>query len=497
MIEIDNLEIRFQDKVLIQNASFKLYPGKITCFCGPSGSGKTLTALTLIGMMPKLMNLSKKIKVKHDDVFLDISSEELMREFRWNNVSWIDQEPQQAFNPVLKIKKIVELRGIDQNHFKYFLKKLDLKEEILSYYPHQLSGGQRQRLMVAIALAKNPKILIADEPTTALDEKNKDIVFDLIKEAKDKGTIIILISHDLRFAKKISDDVVFFEEGTLQQYEMNSILELDRLSILKKLIQAHYYFNKRQSPLDEELKNYWNDLEDEKKEDLSNIFYQEKLTLSEESADIVCKDVTIYSPDTLFFNRNILCKNINLNMHSGDILMVQGPSGSGKTSFLKFMLGLLPYSGDYKLDNSLKKRNIIFQDPAGSFNPKLKIKESLQDAIFDQKNDWLPFCITLLEKVGLDERALHKFPNQFSGGQRQRLAIARAMLFKPKLLLLDEPLSALDMRTQNDIIDLLMLMKKEFGLTFIWVTHDPVLTRHFGSHLALFDKGNFVGQFKL
>ena len=497
MIEINNLEIKFQDKILIQNSSFKLYKGKITCFCGASGSGKTLTALTLIGMMPRSMTLSPQTNIINQEEILNLDSDDSMRDFRWKNVAWIDQEPQQAFNPVLKIKKIVELRGINIDYFKNFLKKLDLKEEILSYYPHQLSGGQRQRLMVAIAIAKKPTILIADEPTTALDEKNKEIVFQLIKEVKQTEAVVILVTHDLEFAKKISDEIIFFDQGFIQQNEMNQPINLESLTILRKLIQAHYYFHYRENALPERLNSYWKQLGQAEKKDQKNNFDKKNIFLDQDKKDIICKDITIYSPDSLFLKSNILCQNINLTINSGDVLMLQGPSGSGKTSFLKFILGLLPYSGYYKLSNSLQKRNIIFQDPAASFNPKLKIQDSFHDAIFNKKEDWLSFCIKLLEIVGLDQSALNKFPNQFSGGQRQRLAIVRAMLFKPKLLLLDEPLSALDMSTQNDIIDLLMLMKKEFELTFIWVTHDPVLTRHFGSHLALFEKGYFLGQFEL
>ena len=217
MIEINNLEIKFQDKILIQNSSFKLYKGKITCFCGASGSGKTLTALTLIGMMPRSMTLSPQTNIINQEEILNLDSEDSMRDFRWKNVAWIDQEPQQAFNPVLKIKKIVELRGINIDYFKNFLKKLDLKEEILSYYPHQLSGGMQRRVALARALSLDPEVVFYDEPFAGQDPISMGVLVKLIKQFNESlGISSILVSHDVQETLAIADRVLFLHEGKIR-----------------------------------------------------------------------------------------------------------------------------------------------------------------------------------------------------------------------------------------------------------------------------------------
>ena len=497
LLEVKNLTISFHHEEedayeVVKDVSFNLEKGEVLGIVGESGSGKTLTALSVAGLLP----YPKAFHSKESSI--RFNKEELIgnpdiRKFRGKNIGFVFQEPMSSLNPLHTVGwQIAETLIVNQklNKKLAFQRTLDLlkmtgisqPEERIKAYPHELSGGQRQRVMIAMAIANNPDILIADEPTTALDVTiAAEIIELLLNLKKDLGMSIIFISHDLGVVHQIADRVLVMKNGKIVEQGSNKdIFERPKDSYTKSLIYSSNI-----------LKNIDN-TEKEKIIKLQNIFI--KYPLVKNFWGQVKSYLTAVN-------------DVSLTLQQGKTLGVVGESGSGKTTLGMALAGLNKFTGRVLLENvdissikSVKLRKsiqVVFQDPYNSLNPRMTVAEIIEEGIrvhFPQLNAKQRFekaKKTLLE-VGLKEQALEKYPHEFSGGQRQRIAIARALAVEPEVIVLDEPTSALDVTIAAHILKLLQKIQNEKGLTYLFISHDMRAVRAVADDIAVMKDGKII-----
>jgi microcin C transport system ATP-binding protein len=440
MLVIKNLKIGFNNNVIIDNFSLKLKKKNITALIGQSGSGKSSIALAIMNLLPKA-KISGSIFFDDYDNLLDLSQEK-MSHIRGNEIAMIFQDPNSSLNPLHKIgKQISEIIYIHQpklskkqikNRVLELLSMVDLNnfDNRLNDYPHQFSGGQKQRIMIAMALANKPKILIADEPTTALDYKTSQEVIDLLVRLKNNLNLsILLITHNLNIVKKIADEKIIIGK------------KFDEIPSFRKNI----------------IKNEQNLLE---------ILKVENLNVS--------------------YGKFLANKNINFSLKKGQNIGIIGQSGSGKSTLALALTNLCKFSGkieffdkkNWQEDQKLLRREIqiVFQDPFSSLSPRFTIFDIIAEGLeihnIANQNEKIKLVDEILSLVDLDLSLKNRYPHQLSGGQRQRVAIARSLILKPKILILDEPTSALDYKTQNEIIKLLLDLQKKYHISYITISHD-------------------------
>ena len=485
ILEVQNLTVTAKSDLLqrklLNNVSFELKQGKTLGIVGESGSGKTLTGLSITKLLdPDTFNIDDG-KIYFNELEILKLDEKEIRSIRGNKISTIFQEPMLSLNPVQTIQ--TQLEEIIKLHITS--KKSDIEtlsnemlsqtglqdtHKILKSYPYMLSGGQRQRVMIAIALVCSPDILIADEPTTALDVTLQLQILELLKSLqKEREMSLILVSHDLDLIKKYADDALILKNGNVvEQGPISDIFNNPKDEYTKELILS--------SP----------------KRLVGNI--SENKTILEVN-DLECKFLT---KNSFFKNRKEYFKaltNINITIKKGETVGIVGESGSGKTTLGLAILQLLSYNGVIKFnDQNLKeisneelrinRKNfqIVFQDPFSSLSPRLTIKEILMEGVDELKeethqSDKNEICKKLLLEVGLDTSMLERYPHQFSGGQRQRIAIARALSMRPKLIILDEPTSALDVLVQKNILELLVSIQKKHSISYCFISHDLKVVR--------------------
>lgn len=507
ILRIKNLEIGFAspfDKNVVKGVSLSLAKSKITALVGESGSGKSLTALSILGFTKLIDNsfVKGEILFHDDEKVIDLLnlSEVDFEKLRGSKIAMIFQDPYTSFNPIKKCgEQIVEIIMLHQkfNRKVALTKTLELfsqmgvEDRIFNSFLHQISGGQLQRVGIAIALASNPKLLIADEPTTNLDSSLKRELLDLLLKIKrENGISILYISHDLDAVKYIANDVVLMHRGEIIEYQNNTD-----------------FFN---SPKNEYTKN------------LNSIFFNfdiklpNKVVEKEENILEIINLKKYFSTNSLFSflfkNKAIQAlKNINFSLGKGEILGVVGESGSGKSTLARVIMklidfdnGKISYQGKNikhldksELEKYRKEVQIVFQNPLSSLNPVIKIKSLLAEPLdvyrlYKNKLDKDQKIKNLVKSVGLDESILDKYPDQISGGEGQRIAIARAIAIQPKLLILDESISSLDKFAQRDILDLLLKLRKEFKLTYIFITHDLKLSKYFCNRILILKEGEIV-----
>tara|TARA_Y100000768_G_scaffold121364_1_gene89710 strand:- start:160 stop:1734 length:1575 start_codon:yes stop_codon:yes gene_type:complete len=472
-----NISLRRSGKKLVNNLSFSIEEGQSLGIVGESGSGKSLTALSALGLLNNKTFLCSGNILVNDKKIFEMKNHEL-NYMRGNEASMIFQEPMLSLNPVKTLEsQIYECIKLSKESISSqdIIKSLndvgltDVKK-ILSSYPHMLSGGQRQRFMIAMSLVRKPKIIIADEPTTALDVTLQKQILDILVDLKNSLNMsMMLISHDINLIKNYCDDIIVMKHGNLLENQKTKDIFLHPKSeYTKKLVS------------------------------LKSVIYRdnfnEKNKLILETKNLSCKYLT---KDSLFKNKKKYfqaLENININIKEGESVGVVGESGSGKTTLAMSIMHLLSYEGEIKICNMINQSKlntdrklrkffqIIFQDPFSSLSPRMTIKQILSEGIYslleiNEKNKIDKMCIDMLHDVGLQEDMLYRYPQEFSGGQRQRIAIARALVLKPKLLILDEPTSALDVLVQDSIIKLLMDLQHKYSLSYCFISHDLDLIR--------------------
>jgi len=503
LLDIKNLTIALPEgserSYAVMDVNLDLRPGETVCVVGESGSGKSLTARAVMGLLPEPHVNVEKGEIDFNGEDLTKVDYERLREIRGSEISMIFQEPMTALNPVMTIgNQIDEIFRFHVNitSEERFSRALGLLEDvhlpdpvqIMEAYPHELSGGQRQRAMIAMALALGPKILIADEPTTALDVTTQAQILKLIKEMQTShDTGVLFITHDFGVVADIADKVAVMQEGRIVETgTVNEVLNAPQHSYTQALISAIPKLQPRQA------------------------------RSRSDTTVLEAKGINkTFGGGRSFFgfgelNREVKAvKGVGLDLRRGETLGIVGESGSGKSTLARCIIRLIESdSGSILLDGTdlsqLKRAEIrplrtkiqmVFQDPFGSLNPRIKVGDIIAQGPITQgfsKAEAQDRAQELLSIVGLDERAFNRYPHEFSGGQRQRIGIARSLALKPEILIADEPVSALDVSIQAQILNLLDKIRTQMNLSMVFITHDLRVAAQVCDRVAVMQHGKSV-----
>ncbi|WP_112959428.1 ABC transporter ATP-binding protein [Agrobacterium tumefaciens] len=485
----------------VKDISFQLYRGETIAIVGESGSGKSVTARTIMGLLTKRASVSKTATVRFNgDDILKFSSRQ-RRALRGNRISMIFQEPMSSLNPIYTIgSQIVEAIRV---HSKLSRKQaeamaLDLLRQVqipepearLKQYPHQLSGGQRQRVMIAMALSNDPDVLIADEPTTALDVTVQAQILNLIRDLqKKRGMAVVLITHDLTIVKQFSDYVYVMQHGEMREHNTTErLFAAPKHPYTRKLLASEPHGTAK--PLPEN----------------SGVL----LTANGVRVSFMMRYGGLFKPE---LKELVAVDDLGLTLKRHETLGIVGESGSGKTTFGQSLLRLNePVAGEVIFDGErvdgrsrsqmrpLRSRmQVVFQDPFASLNPRMTIGQIIEEGLVinglgKTKAERLERVRDALEAAGMPGNILSRFPHEFSGGQRQRIAIARAVALEPEFILLDEPTSALDLSVQAQIIDLLRKLQDERGLSYLFISHDLKVVRALCHRVIVMQRGRIVEE---
>jgi len=503
LVQVRNLSVEFRSgdttNLAVKGVSFEINKGETVALVGESGSGKTVSALSILRLLPYPAASHPTGEILYDGKDLLKVSEAEMRDIRGARISIIFQEPMTSLNPLHTIEKQVgEVlkvhRGLDDKAIRArvleLLRRVGLRdpEKRLSAFPHQLSGGQRQRVMIAMALANEPDLLIADEPTTALDVTIQAQILELLKELQsDLGMAMLLITHDLGIVRKMADRVYVMNNGkVVEEGKTADVFANPQHPYTRHLISAEPKGSP--PPLDP-------------------------------SAPIVLQteDLKVWFPIRKGLLRRTVdyvkaVDGLSLKLRAGQTLGVVGESGSGKTSLGLAIMRLISSQGQVaylgkRIDglNSKamrplrKEMQIVFQDPYGSLSPRLSVGQIIEEGLLIQQphlsyEERRARVAQALSEVGLDPQAQDRYPHEFSGGQRQRIAIARAMVLQPKFVMLDEPTSALDMSVQAQIVDLLRDLQRRHNLAYLFISHDLKVVRALSSYIIVMRNGKVVEE---
>ena len=501
LLQISNLSISFQVRknefLAVKNLNLSINENQIVGLVGESGSGKSVTAMSIMRLLPEpKASYGDKSSIMFDGEEILSADKNSLRKIRGNKISMIFQEPMTSLNPYHRVgDQIVEsiLLHKAQAKSEAILEAKNLMNLVeitevdrrFTSYPHELSGGQRQRIMIAMALANKPKLLIADEPTTALDVTIQAQILDLMTKLKDEvGMSILFITHDLGLIEKFSDTITVMQEGNVvEQGDTNAVFTNPQHAYTKKLINSEPSIKQE--------------------------------TLTGEPPLITVKDLNIFYtlPKKTFFKKEFFhaVKDVNFSIPQKSTIGLVGESGSGKSTLGKALAGLINYQGSIlyggidigKLNSkelkSIKKDiQIVFQDPFSSLSPRMNVEKILNEGIdvhFPKYSELEKKQILkdILTETGMNyERDHNKYPHEFSGGQRQRIAIARALILKPKILILDEPTSALDITIQNQILDLLQNLQEKYSLSYIFISHDMNVIRSVSDKILVLKIGKLI-----
>ncbi len=512
LLEVKGLRVSFGGHEVVRGIDFHIAPGEKLAIVGESGSGKTVTALSLLRLMQDAQ-VSGEVKFRglessgNDAGEVDLLKLPIqeMRGIRGRDIAMIFQEPMTALNPLMtinqQISEILELKEA-LSHEKAVEKAIELiaktgiseAKRRSESYPHQLSGGQRQRAMIAMALACQPKLLLADEPTTALDVTVRGQILDLIAALqKANGMAVLMITHDLNLVRRFADRVAIMENGVIvEQGTVAEVFAHPKHAYTQKLI------NSKATRDVVELVPSTGFGQDDENAKRQSLLTAEKLQ--------VAYPVPIAGIKGWFkTGRFIAVKGADFNLQAGQTLGVVGESGSGKSTLALAALGLLPFDGELRLkgqrwqDKSQtlhlrKTMQVVFQDPFSSLSPRLTVEEIVGEGLLVHaptltKAERRTQVLKALEDVGLTEAQfpalLERYPHEFSGGQRQRMAIARALIVEPELLVLDEPTSALDVTIQKQVLELLQGLQRRRGLSYLLITHDVAVIRAMAHHVIV------------
>ncbi|MET3810277.1 ABC transporter ATP-binding protein [Arthrobacter sp. UYEF3] len=510
VLDIDHLSVTFAtdagDVYAVKDVSLDVNPGEVVAIVGESGSGKTVTAKTILGLLPETAISSGAVLINGNNV-ISVSASKL-REIRGRDVAMVFQEPSTALNPVFTVgwqiaegirahagrggagrvsAKEAKARAIDA------LRKVGIPdpETRVNYYPHQFSGGQKQRVVIAAALALNPGLIVADEPTTALDVTVQAEILELLRELRDQyGTSIVLITHNMGVVADLADRVVVMYQGDVVEEASARVLFAEpKQDYTKKLLAAVPHLGRNSASAG-----------------MTQRAHQDGKVLVE------ARNLTIEYPGRLGSPAFKAVDGVNFTLSEGEVFGLVGESGSGKTTIGRAIAGLNKTTGGslkvlgYEMLN-LKERTFkplrkqigfVFQDPAASFNPQLTIGECVAEPLIIHSKPTPAQARQrtreLLESVQLPASYADRYPHELSGGQRQRASLARALILNPKLLIADEPTSALDVSVQAKVLELFKEIQAEFGFACLFISHDLAVVDILSHWVGVLYKGKMVEQ---
>ncbi|TYP76257.1 ABC transporter ATP-binding protein [Aquimarina intermedia] len=525
LLSVKNLSITFAvdntQRRVIEDLSFTIRRKEILGVVGESGSGKSITSLAVLGLLPK--NATASGEILFNGVALSQLSSKQLSDIRGNEIAMIFQEPMSSLNPSMRCGK--QVAEILQRHTE--LKPKEIKKEVLSLfkkvqlpdpdraytaYPHELSGGQKQRVVIAIAIACKPKLLIADEPTTALDVTVQKEIIELLKSLQlEYQMSILFISHDLALVSEIVDTVLVMYQGKMIEYgSVQEVFKNPKAEYTRALLYARPSLDQRLKKLPtikDYLKKstYTTDIVSTaaRKERHASLYAQPPLL------EVVALEKWFTSNDGWFRKKVVKAVNkVSFSLYEGETLGLVGESGCGKSTLGNTILqlhradaGEIFYKGKdiTKLSSSelrLLRREIqlIFQDPFASLNPRLTIGEAIIEPmrahnLYENATQRKIKTLELLERVGLDASHFDRYPHEFSGGQRQRIGIARTIALSPKLIICDESVSALDISVQAQVLNLLNELKDNFGFSYIFISHDLAVVKYMSDQLVVMNNG--------
>ena len=484
LLSVKNLSINFGETRILSGVSFDIKKGEMLAVVGESGSGKSLTALSCLGLQPDSATTSGKIIFNNQELITQRDFQKL----RGKRISMIFQEPMTALNPLHTIGKQIGEMG--NKNVSELLEKVGLQKFVSrqNVYPHELSGGERQRVMIAMAIAGNPDLLIADEPTTALDVTIQANILNLLKELQNSlGMAMLFITHDLTLVRRLADRVAVMKNG-----------EIVEIGLVSEVFA---------NPTHEYTRHL-----------LSSEPKGSPLPVPDNAKNILeCQNVKVYFPIKKGFLKSIsgytkAVDDISLTLAQSSTLGIVGESGSGKTTLGFAILRLIKSEGKIvflgQSIDSLKtvalrpfrsQMQLVFQDPYSSLNPRMSVRDIIAEGLLvhypnktiAQREAEID---QILQEVGLETSIKNRYSHEFSGGQRQRISIARAMVLKPSLVVLDEPTSALDLSVQSQIIDLLKHFQKTRGISYLFISHDLRVIRAIAQNIIIMQNGKIVEQ---
>ena len=501
LLKVTQLSLAIGSQSILKQLNFQVLKGQTVALVGESGSGKSMTAQTILRLLPNGSQVTDGHIEFNGQSLLGIK-ESAMQQLRGKSIGMIFQEPNMSLNPVLTIgRQVAESLKIHTRLSQTQIQQrvIELLHEVqlpnpdqrLSWYPHQLSGGQKQRVMIAIALACEPELLIADEPTTALDVTIQAQILDLLKTIQQQRQLsILLITHDMGIVAQMADEVVVMKSGEIVEAAPKPV-----------------FFDQPQHPYSQHLLQSIPNMQR----------FREQRTQVQSLLSVNQLDVRFAIKKGLLRRTSgyvNAAQSIQFEVKKGETLAIVGESGSGKSTIGKALLRLLDdqaqisggieFNG-YHLEQLSQKQlrtlrhqfQIVFQDPYSSLNPRFTIEQTLSEGmlalnVVSDRQQLANRCRQLMIQVGLEESMLHRYPNEFSGGQRQRIAIARCLAVNPSLIVCDEPTSALDVSLRQTILQLLIELQKQHQLALIFITHDLSLIPHIAHRVAVMNQGQIV-----
>lgn len=535
LLHIENLRVSFkgEDKQYIETVkgiSFDIPANTTVALVGESGSGKSVTSLAIMGLLPVGQSkIDEKSKIVFEGQDLLSLSRKDMRKICGKDIAMIFQEPMSSLNPVFTVgNQIAEAlclhMGMSRKHARQ--RVLELLKEVgipspetkIDAYPNQLSGGQQQRVMIAMAIACEPKLLIADEPTTALDVTIQKQIIDLLESLRQRRQMSMLfITHDLALVGEIADQVIVMRHGEIREQGLaEQVLEQPKDVYTRALLYCRPQISQRpyRLPVTSDFMRQEDNILVEQSFDVSEIPQRKRGLNGDEQIILEVKDLkkSFYSRKGLFGKEEFQAvKGVSFKLAKGKTLGLVGESGSGKTTVGLLLMRLHEASGGQALIEGKdilsltekefakyqRKIQIIFQNPYASLNPRFTIGQILLEpmqihGIGKDDAERKQIALGLLERVNLPEQAYYRYPHEFSGGQRQRIAIARCLTLKPEILICDESVSALDVSVQAQVLNLLQDLQDEFGLSYIFISHDLSVVKYISDQVMVMNHGEVV-----
>ncbi|MDO6759809.1 ABC transporter ATP-binding protein [Tamlana sp. 2_MG-2023] len=523
ILEVRDLSVSFGENEVVHNITYQLHTNEVLGIVGESGSGKSVSSLAILGLLPKKISTINTGSILFEDLDLVELSSKSFQNIRGNKIAMIFQEPMSSLNPSMTCgKQLLEIllqhthvsnNTAKQETLELFEKvKLPDPERVFKAYPHEISGGQKQRVMIAMAIACKPDILIADEPTTALDVTVQNDIIHLLKELQAQTKMsIIFITHDLALISEIADRVLVMYKGEIvEQGIVARIFKHPEHNYTKALINSRPSLDSRLKVLPT-IKDFLNDTisnatisAEERQKNHKKIYSKPPLL------EVINVEKEYFSKANLFSKPEGFkaVNDVSFKLYEGETLGLVGESGCGKSTLGNAILqldkataGKIIYKGVdiTKLSKSETRKlrkdiQIIFQDPYSSLNPRIPVGEAILEPmkvhkLYSSDEQRKEKVIDILNKVGLSEDYFNRYPHEFSGGQRQRIGIARTIALQPKLIVCDESVSALDISVQAQVLNLLNSLKKDFDFTYIFISHDLAVVKYMSDQLLVMNQG--------